>query len=185
MHLSSGGGPNCDGWFGDGRSAGQPVWQLLSTRVHVLAGVHQPTSVVPQLRVHLHNRPGIEHGPSELGSVAGQPPSVEPTPSGGGRWLASPTPPASAALSEATLTTLTLPLHAVRWSRNPRTKRRTGRIARAPSSIRAEREFDEKRDNSEVGTVTRSIHFVSLCAVVPRALRETKRGEKRTDLERG
>src|SRR5690242_2467405 len=83
MHLSSGGGPSWVPRLGPGRSAGQPVWHFPAATDQVPAAVHHPTSVVPQRRVHLQRRPGIEHALPAIGSAAGQPPAVDPTPSGG------------------------------------------------------------------------------------------------------
>jgi hypothetical protein len=81
MHIASGGGPNCDPRLSPGGHVGHPGWQIGATTFHVFAGVHHPTTPpAPQLRVHLHRRPGIEHALSAPGSAAGQSPSVGPTP---------------------------------------------------------------------------------------------------------
>lgn len=81
MHIASGGGPNCDPRLWPGGHVGHPGWQMGGTTFHVFVGVHHPTTPpAPQLRVHLHRRPGVEHALSATGSTAGQPPSAGPMP---------------------------------------------------------------------------------------------------------
>jgi hypothetical protein len=75
--------------------AGQPNTHWPKTIDHWPSAVHHPVSVVwalpasvAHVRVHVQSRPLIEQLACGDGSAAGQPPSVEPTPSSTGiSWL--------------------------------------------------------------------------------------------------